>query len=323
MKKRIILMVLTLSLLVSLCPAVFAAEGERAENQCGEEIYWSYADGVLTLTGSGEMDDLYEYVPWEEYRDEITTLVLEGEITYIGAHSFTDYDALEAIDFGDSLKEIGYEAFKYCDGLTTISLPETFKVFGEECFMSCRNLKEIHCSGNFPSFRMNSMWDTYVTIYFPVDRPWGVEYIQQLEEAFQGRIEFLASDGSDPYVPEEETEEVTEEVTEETTVETTEATTEATVATTEEVTEAVTEEVTEIATETEATEAETSEETSAPETEAQETIEETEAQEEPEKKSGSWIGVAIVLGILLVVCLGALIFGGRNKGSKGGKYRAR
>lgn len=324
MKKRILLFTLVLSLLVSLCPAVFATEAEesteaeREPNQIGADVYWSYENGVLTITGSGEMDDLYEFVPWEEYRDEIVTLIIEGDITYIGAHTFTDYDALEVIDFGDSLKEIGYEAFKSCDGLTTISLPATFKVFGEESFMSCKNLSEIHCSGGFPSFRMNSMWDTYVTIYFPAEKPWGVEYIQQLEEAFQGRIEFLASDGSDPYVPEEETGEVTEETTEETT-EATEETTEETTVETTQATEVTTEAPAETTEVTETTTAPETESATTPETQPEET-EETTEDLETEKGSRAWIGVIIVGAILLVILLGSLIFGRR---SKGGKYRAR
>ena len=102
--------------------------------------------------------------------------------------------------------EIGAGAFYSCDGLTKIELPSTFKVFGEESFRNCPNLKEIHCSGRFPSFRLNCLWDTYTKIYFPAERPWSVELVIQLEEAFKGRIEFLASDGSDPYVPTEPTE---------------------------------------------------------------------------------------------------------------------
>ena len=216
--KKLLTTFLTLCLLITMAAPVFATEtaaptaeptAAPLDNTCGEDMTWDYADGVLTITGSGSMDDFEEEAPWAAYKNEIKRVVLSGSISYIGARAFSNYDALETVNFGSSLYEIGTEAFKSCDGLTVIYLPASFKVFGESSFMSCSNLTAIHCSGKFPSFRLNCMWDTYGTIYYPADKPWGVEYIEQMETAFKGRIEFLASDGSDHYQPEEETEPVT------------------------------------------------------------------------------------------------------------------
>lgn len=332
MKKRLVIFLLAVSLLLALPMGALADEVEteteettletefdetleatteppRAENQCGDDVFWTYSAGTLTISGTGAMDDLYENVPWDAYRDEITHLVLTGGVTYIGAHSFTDYDALVGIDFGDALEEIGYEAFRSCDGLTVIELPKSFKIFGEESFQSCSNLKEIHCNGAFPSFRQNCLWDTYANIIFPADAPWSVKYIAQLEEAFHGRIEFLASDGTDPYVPTE----ATEETTEETTAPTTEATTEATTEMTEMTTEATIE-----------TTVETVEQTQ-PESTAPETLPETTAPTEPdeEEKSGSIVVPIIAILCILIAVLFSMIGGTKKKKSKGGKYSRR
>ena len=216
-----------LALMMLLCALPVSAEEttapttpERAPGYCGESILWNYENGTLTLTGTGLMDDFPEGTPWEAHQDEITTVIISGGITYVGAYSFCDYDKLTDVQFGKDVYEIGERAFFSCDGLTSVSLPASFKVFGPSSFMGCTKLKEFHCAGRFPSFRQNCLWDTYATIYFPADRPWGVEYIAQLEEAFHGRIEFLASDGSDPYEPTEapaETEKPTEAPTEATT----------------------------------------------------------------------------------------------------------
>ena len=203
----------SISILLSLALPAFAADDAEAEGICGEDMTWSYADGELTIEGTGYMDDFEEEAPWAEYKDEIRRVVLNGSVEYIGARAFTNYDALETVNFGNSLYEIGLEAFKSCDGLTVIYLPATFKVFGESSFNSCSNLTSIHCSGRFPSFRMNCLWNTFGKIYYPADKPWGTEYIAQLEEAFKGRIEFLASDGTDHYKTEED-EDVTEAPTE-------------------------------------------------------------------------------------------------------------
>ena len=182
----------------------------REPGQCGDTMTWEYEDGVLTISGTGSMDDFPEGAPWEEHKDEIHTVVLTGGVSYIGQNAFRDYDKLNFVDFGNALREIGPDAFRSCDGLTEIYLPQTFKIFGEQCLMGCKNLKEIHTEGREASFRNNSMWDVYATIFFPADRPWGLSYIEQMETVFKGRIEFRASDGTDPYDPTEPTEEATE-----------------------------------------------------------------------------------------------------------------
>lgn len=273
---------------------------ERAPGYCGDAIMWSFDEDTLTLTGTGEMDDFPEGAPWAEHKDNIKKVIISGGITYIGAYSFSDFDKLTEVEFGKDVYEIGERAFFSCDGLTSITLPESFKVFGPSSFMGCTKLAEIHCAGRFPSFRQNCLWDTYCKIYFPANRPWGVEYIQQLEEAFHGRIEFLASDGSDPYVPTEPTEAPTEEPTEEPT----EAPTTVPPTTQAPMTEAPTEAVTEPA----PTEAPTEEPTSpiliAPRP--------TEPAEE--KTGGSKAGFYIIAGVGAFLILGSLVFGGRKKG---------
>ena len=308
MKYRLFTIILAVLMLLTALP-VSAEETtapttpERAPGYCGESIMWDYTDGVLTLTGVGAMDDFPEGTPWEEYKNEIKKVVLSGGITYVGAYSFRDYDKLTEVEFGKDVYEIGEKAFFSCDGLTVIHLPAAFKVFGPSSFMGCSKLKEIHCQGKFPSFRQNCLWDTYATIYFPAERPWSVEYIRQLEEAFKGRIEFLASDGTDPYVPTEPTE-ATEAPTQ--------APTEVTEAPTEEpttvppTTEAPTEEVTvPVPTETVAvTEAPTGEETEAP------------TEPAPVEKGGlGKLGyLAIGAGALLLLLVILILGGGRKKG---------
>ena len=301
---------LLLALMMLLCALPVSAEEttapttpERAPGYCGDAIMWSYEDGTLTITGAGEMDDFPEGAPWAEHRDEIRKVIISGGITYIGAYSFSDFDKLTDVEFGKDVYEIGERAFFSCDGLTSISMPESFRVFGPSSFMGCTKLKEIHCAGRFPSFRQNCLWDTYCKIYFPANRPWGVEYIQQLEEAFHGRIEFLASDGSDPYVPTEPTE-----------------------APTEEPTEAPTEAPTTVPPTTEAPVTEATEETTVPATTEAPTEEPTApiliapAPTEPvqeETSGGSKIGFIIIGAVGLFLILGSLIFGG---GRKKGKY---
>lgn len=200
---------------------------------CGENLVWLIDNGVLTVSGTGDMIDCTGGAPWIYYKDEIEAVELTGGITTVGAGAFENYDNLKSVDFGDSLREIGAKAFLSCDGLTELELPASFKIFGEECLRDCTNLTAIHCNGSFPSFKLNCLWNSYLQIIYPSERPWPVSLVEELEDAFQGRIEFLASDGTDPYTP--------TEPEEETVPETTQKATEATTAPTEAPTQVTTE----------------------------------------------------------------------------------
>lgn len=322
MKKRVMAWLLMLCVLTAaLCPAVSATQTEeptteietteateitRAPDECGEKITWSYSGGVLTISGDGVMDDFPEGAPWESYKKEIEEVVFQGKITYIGAYAFKNYDAILSVEFGNALYEIGKEAFASCDGLSAIWLPASFKIFGESAFQNCENLEEIHCEGKFPSFRQNCLWGTYCKIYFPAERPWGTEYIQQLEEAFHGRIQFLASDGTDP-VP--DTEPVTEPATEAPTEIPTQPPTEMP---TEQPTQAPTQ------TPTQPTVAPTEPEVTQTPTQL---VENPQEPEQPSK--GGWIGMVLIVMVLCLIALGALIFGGKRKKGRYSSRRSR
>jgi len=317
--KKLLVMMLALVLMCSAVPAVFATEPEettevteateivRAPDECGEGITWEYKDGILFIRGDGAMDDFEEgKTPWQEYREEIEEVLIEGKLTYIGANAFRDFDDLLAVGFGEALYEIGTDAFRGCDGLSAIWMPKTFKIFGEGSFQSCKNLKEIHCSGRFPSFRQNCLWDTFVTIFYPAENPWGEEYIRQLEEAFKGRVIFLASDGSDPYAPPEESTEAPAE-------------TEATVPETE-VPETAAPETEPVETGAPATEEPTAPILIMPRptepAEETEEIPETVPAEQEEEKGGIPMGLVIAGAVLAGLGLGFVFFGGKK-----GKYQ--
>ena len=317
MKLHILSVLLAFLLVFTLIPGVAATEVTEAETEetkpargefeCGDDLTWHYEDGVLTVEGSGEMDDYGEAAPWAIYKDEIEKVVLQG-VTYIGARAFYDFDELEEVDFGSRLKEIGKEAFRSCEGLEEISLPSTFKIFGESSFLGCTELKAIRCSGNFPSFRLNSMWECYATIYYPAERPWQVSLIEELENAFHGRIEFLASDGTDHYVPAEATTQPETEVTETTEIPT------------EEPTEAVTEAPTEVATEvTEPVTEAPTEAPTEPETTAPAPTEMTEP-EVPEQKETGNRAVLLSMGIALALTMIAALLLVIRKATRKGKY---
>ena len=301
------------SILIALClvlplavPAAASETGDVLASGALGDFTWTLAGNTLTISGSGAMEDFTEDAPWLPYASQIQKVVFTGGVTYVASGAFADYDTITEVDFGDAMYELGKRSFYSCDGLTALYMPASFKVFGEDSLRSCSKLTEIHCEGRFPSFRLNSLWDTYAKIYFPADRPWSVELIQQLEEAFHGRIEFLASDGTDPYTPTAPTQETLEE--------TTEPPTEETEATTEETTE----ETTQVTTEETLPPTTVPPETSTPETTMPETTvpTETPSAEAPSRYSPVTLILAAVVMVLCILGAGVLII----RSHRGGKY---
>lgn len=86
-------------------------------------------NGVLTLTGTGEMDNYHsrKNAPWWEYREFISTVVINEGITNVGSQAFISCINLEKVDLPDSLRVIRNNAFQRCRKLKTISIPKDVK----------------------------------------------------------------------------------------------------------------------------------------------------------------------------------------------------
>ncbi len=316
MKKLPFLLIFTL-LFTLLAPVAYATQAETTAptvsdlpgGTCGDNLTWTYDNGTLTVSGIGEMAP---GSPWSAYQDSITALVLTGGVTTVAENAFQGYTALKTIDFGAFLTEIGPSAFQGCTGLTEIQLPSTFRKFGESAFQDCSRLMKVHCAGGMPSFRFNCLWNgSNITVYYPTERPWGLEYVRELELNFGGRLEVLASDGTDPlpYGP-EPTEAPTEEPTEAPTTlpETTEAPT--------------VPQTTEAPTVPEITEVPTQPETEPETTETEPLLSFTQPPAENKDDGGSLNALVIILvgaaGLLAGIAAVVLVL--KLLGSRGGKY---
>lgn len=129
--KKMLSMILALVLVLSLVPGRVLA----AEQTCGDDAYWSFEDGTLTIWGTGATYDYYGFdvsSPWNGL--EITRLVIEEGITAIGKASFAEQTALAEVSLPDSLVVIGSFAFMGCTALETVELPVGLRSLGQECF---------------------------------------------------------------------------------------------------------------------------------------------------------------------------------------------
>lgn len=95
------------------------------QGTCGNDITWSLAeDGVLTLRGSGRMNDYEEgKAPWAELAERITALDIGCGITSVGSYAFSGCTALNtAVVLPDGIKRIGSGAFSGCTALLSIDI---------------------------------------------------------------------------------------------------------------------------------------------------------------------------------------------------------
>ena len=101
------------------------ASGDCGAN--GNNLTWVLtSDSVLTISGSGEMDDFqYSSATWISYNGYIMTVVIE-----------------------DSVSSIGHAAFFDCQNLTSISIPKSVMAIGNSLFDNCFSLLSIDVDAN-------------------------------------------------------------------------------------------------------------------------------------------------------------------------------
>ena len=93
MRKRITSVLLVLTMMLGLFPNITMAL-DIAGGSYGTNISWNYdvSSRTLTISGSGKIADhnfmTDDPLPWSEYTDEITHLVIENGITEIGDSVF-------------------------------------------------------------------------------------------------------------------------------------------------------------------------------------------------------------------------------------------
>ena len=154
MKKRLLSMILALSMMLTILP-VNAITALAANDSCGANLTYELTQNTddpdtytLTIRGEGAM---YDYssstVPWNAQKSKITSVVIGDEVTSIGDYAFEDCSALKKLDIPQSVTEIGSKAFRGCSALTSLALPQTVNRIGNTAFQGCSNLETI----NIPS----------------------------------------------------------------------------------------------------------------------------------------------------------------------------
>ena len=185
---------LMLLLTVLLCPAGRAEAAEILySGNCGTEVVWTLNDeGVLTVSGSGDMVFAnYGEAPWRSYANQIQKVVvtegvtsvapcafqnaprlkeaeIAGSVSVLGSDAFWSCVSLSSVTLGEGIQELGTYAFTSCESLRSLTLPASVTLLGDSAFFNCEALEEVIFLGNAPAFGSDVFrWDV-LTAYYPV-----------------------------------------------------------------------------------------------------------------------------------------------------------
>ena len=133
----------------TVCGAVIREETipviSANEGKCGDELFWAYDNGTLTISGSGKM---YDYAfeskaPWYKYNTQITKIIVQNGAESIGNVAFYNLTALTDISLPDSLESIGKNALSSCTSLTGITVPDNVKTVDYAAFSGNVKLENV------------------------------------------------------------------------------------------------------------------------------------------------------------------------------------
>lgn len=210
MKKRLLSILLVLLTALTLLPLGALADDN---NKCGENLTWEFADGILTISGTGEMYDYSEdyLAPWSEHCFEITNVTISDGVTsigssafcycsvksitlpfglkHIGASAFFNCPNIQQINIPDSVEYIDPYAFSCCKGLHTVQLPASLTLISEELFAECDNLRNLSIPDTVTEIGANAF--LRCTAFILEKLPAGIKSIGDAAFANCGRIEEL------------------------------------------------------------------------------------------------------------------------------------
>lgn len=215
MKKRLLSILLVLLTALTLLPLGALADDN---NKCGENLTWEFADGILTISGTGDMYDYSEdyLAPWSEHCVEITNVTISDGVTsigssafcycsvksitlpfglkHIGASAFFNCPNIQQIKIPDSVEHIDPYAFSFCKGLHTVQLPSSLTLISEELFAECDNLKNLSIPDTVTEIGANAF--LRCTAFILEKLPAGIKSIGAAAFANCGNIESLALPGT-------------------------------------------------------------------------------------------------------------------------------
>ncbi|MBQ5952163.1 MAG: leucine-rich repeat protein [Lachnospiraceae bacterium] len=123
-------------------------------NSCGESVWWTLEEGLLSIFGTGAMTDFTRTspAPWAGRRSEIRYVAVGQGVTRIGNMAFESCPNLTEATLPAGLETIGARAFFQCTSLPRIFIPEDVRSLGDFAFSYCDAMTEFEVGSDSPYF---------------------------------------------------------------------------------------------------------------------------------------------------------------------------
>ena len=123
---------------------------QPVSGSCGTSASWSWSPstGVLTISGSGAMNDYDSEValPWADLRTHITGIEIKSGVKTIGKNAFTGCRGATYVTIPSTVTSIGESAFNGCSSITKVTIPNSVTSIGDKAFYGCTGVTELTLS---------------------------------------------------------------------------------------------------------------------------------------------------------------------------------
>ena len=154
---------------------VWGQEDQSKTGSCGENLTWTLRDGVLTISGTGLMDDYSSgerfAAPWYVYAHRITSIVIEEGVTSLGEYAFRDLRSVQSVQIAESVEVLGAFCFENCDKLPQVTIPAGVAQIGWNSFWYCYGLKQVDFKGDAPIIDDSAFVYVRATCTYPGGNP--------------------------------------------------------------------------------------------------------------------------------------------------------
>ncbi len=114
--------VLKMSILAAACIALLVLCGcsKKKSGEAGDNAKWTLEKGVLTVSGSGSVDEIKGDIK----ADEVSNIIIGDGIETIGDGVFNGFTKVTDVKLPDSLVNIGKKSFAECKALKELAIPD-------------------------------------------------------------------------------------------------------------------------------------------------------------------------------------------------------
>lgn len=154
MKKRVLPLLLTLALCLSLFVLPAAAAPEEFVIEDGILYYYNGPGGKVVIPEG--VTQIYDDAFQEE---DVTQVVFPKSLRLIGSSAFDHCSELQEITIPGGVEQIEYNAFQNCTGLTSVTLGEGLQALGESAFCGCVSLTQVDLPESLCSIQDSTFQD--------------------------------------------------------------------------------------------------------------------------------------------------------------------